>query len=158
MTVDAPAGSLTTLNIALEQQGRTIPLFTLGPSGDAAVAQESETRMRVTRSLGRDVLPDLKPGAARIVATASRRVFYGLRTADGRAEREVQARFDPPRVGVLSTHHYINLGGSEMVVYRVSPPDVVSGVRVGDLEYPGYPAAGAGVAADRGARPRALVA
>ncbi len=32
-----------------------------------------------------------------------------------------------------------------------TPPDVVSGVRVGDVEYPGYPGAGAGVA---GADPR----
>jgi len=48
----------------------------------------------------------------------------------------------------VSTHHYVNHGGSEMVVYRASPPDVRSGVRVGDVEYPGFPASGAGVAAD----------
>jgi murein DD-endopeptidase MepM/ murein hydrolase activator NlpD len=29
------------------------------------------------------------------------------------------------------------------VVYRATPPDVASGVRVGDVEYPGYPAANA---------------
>jgi len=34
-----------------------------------------------------------------------------------------------------------------MVLYRASPPDVRSGVRVGDVEYPGFPASGAGVAA-----------
>src|SRR5207302_2057550 len=44
---------------------------------------------------------------------------------------------------VLSTKHYINLGGSELVVYRATPPDVESGVQVGDLKYPGYPASGA---------------
>src|SRR5262249_12681396 len=38
---------------------------------------------------------------------------------------------------------YVNLGGSEMVVYRVAPDDVQSGVAVGDIEYPGYPAIGA---------------
>ena len=27
-----------------------------------------------------------------------------------------------------------------MVVYRATPPDVRSGVRVGDVEYPGFPA------------------
>jgi murein DD-endopeptidase MepM/ murein hydrolase activator NlpD len=46
-------------------------------------------------------------------------------------------------VSVVSTHHYINLCGSEMVVYRATPEDVASGVVVGDVEYPGYPAAGA---------------
>ncbi len=45
-------------------------------------------------------------------------------------------------MSVLSTHHYINVGGAEMVLYRVSPADVASGVRVGDFEYPGYPASG----------------
>ena len=34
-----------------------------------------------------------------------------------------------------------------MVVYRATPADVTSGVRVGDEEYPGYPASGAGCAA-----------
>ena len=36
-----------------------------------------------------------------------------------------------------------------MVVYRATPADVASGVRVGDVEYPGFPAAGAGVAGRR---------
>jgi murein DD-endopeptidase MepM/ murein hydrolase activator NlpD len=35
-----------------------------------------------------------------------------------------------------------------MVVYRVTPPDVDSGVRVGDVVYPGFPAAGVGGPAD----------
>ena len=55
----------------------------------------------------------------------------------------------------MSTHHYVNHGGSEMVVYRATPPDVRSGVRVGDVEYPGFPASGAGVA---GADPSLRVA
>jgi murein DD-endopeptidase MepM/ murein hydrolase activator NlpD len=32
-----------------------------------------------------------------------------------------------------------------MVVYRATPADVESGVRVGDVEYPGFPASGAGI-------------
>ena len=42
-----------------------------------------------------------------------------------------------------------------MVVYRATPPDVASGVRVGELEYPGFAAAGAGVS---GADPSLKVA
>jgi murein DD-endopeptidase MepM/ murein hydrolase activator NlpD len=37
----------------------------------------------------------------------------------------------------------VSLGGAEMVVYRVSPADAVSGVQVGNRYYPGYPATGA---------------
>ena len=55
----------------------------------------------------------------------------------------MQVRLERPQIAVLSTKHYLNLGGSEMVVYRATPADVASGVRVGDLEYPGYPASGA---------------
>ena len=54
-------------------------------------------------------------------------------------------RFTPPRVSVVSTHHYVNIGGTEMVVYRVSPPDAESGVRVGDVTYPGFPGSAAGL-------------
>jgi murein DD-endopeptidase MepM/ murein hydrolase activator NlpD len=42
-----------------------------------------------------------------------------------------------------------------MVVYRASPPDVQSGVQVGDMLYPGFPASGAGVA---GADPELRIA
>jgi len=34
-------------------------------------------------------------------------------------------------MSVVSSKHYINLGGSEMIVYRATPDDVTSGVRVG---------------------------
>ena len=63
-----------------------------------------------------------------------------MRTVESSASKDVQVRLEPPRVAVLSTHHYVNHGGSEMVVYRATPADVESGVRVGDVEYPGFPA------------------
>src|SRR4029450_2581529 len=52
-------------------------------------------------------------------------------------------RLEKPTIAVTSPKHCVNLGGSEMVVYRATPPDVASGVQVGDLTYPGYPASGA---------------
>jgi murein DD-endopeptidase MepM/ murein hydrolase activator NlpD len=44
----------------------------------------------------------------------------------------------PPRLEVLSGQHYINQGGSECVLYRVSPDAVVSGVQAGPNFFPGY--------------------
>jgi murein DD-endopeptidase MepM/ murein hydrolase activator NlpD len=70
-----------------------------------------------------------------------------VRHVSSQASRDVQVRLEPPRVSVVSTHHYINVGGSEMVVYRVTP-DVESGVRVGEFTYPGFAASGAGAAGD----------
>jgi murein DD-endopeptidase MepM/ murein hydrolase activator NlpD len=56
--------------------------------------------------------------------------------------KPVTIRLEKPRVSVVSTKHYINLGGSEMIVYRATPADAASGVRVGDIEYPGFPLSG----------------
>src|SRR5439155_16877927 len=82
--------------------------------------------------------------------SASRPSFasvIALRTLSSTASRDIQVRLEPPRIAALSTHHYVNHGGSEMVVYRATPPDVLSGVRVGDIEYPGYPLPGGASAA-----------
>jgi hypothetical protein len=74
--------------------------------------------------------------------------LYGLRQVETTTTRDVEVRLQPPMVAVMSTFHFINLGGSEFVVYRATPEDVASGVRVGNLEYPGFPAKGAGIGTD----------
>lgn len=58
----------------------------------------------------------------------------------GTLEQEFQIKLLPPRLEVLSGQHYINLGGSEFVVYRVSPDAEISGVQVGPHFFPGFPA------------------
>ncbi len=145
VSVEAPKGSLSRLDIAMEQGGKSTPLFSLSSPSSASLTQETPERLRITRPIGKRALPDLQAGAGRIVVTASTKGRWGLRTQEGSASREFQARFTPPRIGVVSMHHHINLGGSEFVVYKVTPPDVESGVQVGDKFYPGYPASGAGV-------------
>lgn len=45
----------------------------------------------------------------------------------------------PPQLEVLSGQHYINQGGSECVVYRVSEDAQTSGVQVGPMFFPGFP-------------------
>ena len=85
-------------------------------------------------------MPELQQGPARITVSASRPSFLNLRTLSSAASKDFQVRLDPPRLAVLSTKHYVNHGGSEMVVYRATPPEVASGVRVGDVEYRRLPA------------------
>ncbi len=143
VTVTSPAAKLKTLDVAFEQNGKRTLLFSLAKPGTAEVKQESADRVRVTTNINRDTVPDLKSGSGRIVVGASRQVFRGLRTAEAAAAHDVTVRLERPQIAVLSTKHYINLGGSEMIVYRATPADVESGVKVGDLEYPGYPASGA---------------
>ena len=57
-------------------------------------------------------MPELQAGAARIVVTATRPSFLNLRTLTSTATKDVQVRLEPPRIAVVSTHHYVNHGGS----------------------------------------------
>jgi murein DD-endopeptidase MepM/ murein hydrolase activator NlpD len=146
VTAEAPNARFTALTVALEQNGRTTPLFTLAGGASPAMTQVDRDHVRITRDIGKRTLPELQAGAARIVVTATRPSFLNLRQLSATATKDFQVRLEPPRVAVLSTHHYVNHGGSEMVVYRATPPDVTSGVRVGNLEYRGFPFDGANVA------------
>jgi hypothetical protein len=145
VAVTAPAGSLTRLDVRLDQGANRFPLFSLPGGAEATVTQEAEDRITVTRSMGRRELPKLQSGPARLLVHAERRGPFGLRVLDQQASRDLLVRLEPPRVSVASLHHFVNHGGSEMVVYRSTPADAHSGVRVGDMEYPGFPASGAGV-------------
>ena len=146
VAVGAPGGQLKSIAIAFEQGGKSTTLYSM-TDGQVAPGEgiklDGPDLLRITRTIGKQSVPDLKTGPARIVVTASRPVMRGLRTLASTASHDVQVRLERPQVAVLSSKHYINLGGSEMVVYRATPPDVVSGVLVGDIEYPGYPASGA---------------
>jgi murein DD-endopeptidase MepM/ murein hydrolase activator NlpD len=150
VTAQAPNARFTALTIALEQNGKSVPLFTLDAAAiaaaiaasDASVTAVDRNQIRISRPLGKQSLPELQSGAARVVVTATRPSFLNLRPLTSTASKDFQVRLEPPRIAVVSTHHHINHGGAEMVVYRATPADVASGVRVGDVEYPGYPLSG----------------
>jgi murein DD-endopeptidase MepM/ murein hydrolase activator NlpD len=144
VSIDAPGAELSALTIELEQNERTLPILDLPSAPQDAIAREGE-RVRIERTIGKSVLPDLQGGNAVVRVRASRPVLRGLRHVSSEATRDVRVRLDPPRLSVVSTHHYINGGGSELVVYRVTPADVDSGVRVGELTYPGFAGAGVGL-------------
>jgi murein DD-endopeptidase MepM/ murein hydrolase activator NlpD len=147
LMVEAPEGKFAAVDVALEQGGKTFPVFSLDqPQGN--IKQESAERIYVMRPVGKKALPDLQNGPARIVVNASRPVLFGLRNVSSSATHDVTVRLDPPQVAVLSTFHYVNHGGSEFVVYRATPADVESGVRVGNIEYRGYPASAVGITSD----------
>ena len=148
LMVQAPDGRFSAVDVSVEQNGKTFPVYALDPQNPSATKADTADKMYVMRPIGKQAIPDLQAGPARIVVRASRPVVYGLRQAETTATHEVQVRLDPPRASVVSTFHFVNLGGSEFVVYRVTPDDVESGVRVGNTEYPGYPAKGAGISSD----------
>ena len=142
VNVTAPDGTLTGLAVTLVQGETTTPIFDLAPETAATLTINGD-EVTLTRPAGKRTLPELKAGDAQINVTAVRPVLFGLRQATATATRTLEVRLTPPQLAVLSQFHYVNHGGSEMVVYRVNPPDVESGVRVGEHEYRGFPAGGA---------------
>ena len=134
----APAAKFTALTIALEQNGKTLPLYTLDGTQTATVTRVGADQLRISRPIGKQDIPELQSGAAKITVTASRPSLLNLRTLTGTASKDFQVRLEPPRITVVSTKHYINLGGSELVVYRATPPDVSRRARVGEVASPGF--------------------
>jgi murein DD-endopeptidase MepM/ murein hydrolase activator NlpD len=140
IAIGTTAAKLKDVSMAVEQNGQVIPI----PNGSANLVQAEPNLLRASLPFGKQVVPQLKSGPARIVVSATRKSFLNLRTLTTTASKDIQVRLEPPRLSVVSTHHYVNHGGTEFVVYRATPPDVASGVRVGDVEYPGFPVSNAG--------------
>lgn len=138
--VEAPGGQFSRVEAVLEQEGQSQTLFSLDPAHQPAseVKQASAEKMWIIRPIGKQALPNLKAGPARLTITAARPVLYGLRQAETQVTRDLDVRLEPPRVGVLSLHHFVNHGGAEFVVFRATPPDVTAGVKVADIAYPAF--------------------
>lgn len=128
--------SLAATAITIEQNGKVVPL------PDLKTAAPGPGQLNASATLGRDGLVN---GPARLVVRASRTVFFGLRTVSSEAARDLDVRLDPPRVAVISVHHFVNLGGAEFAVLRATPADVDAGVLVGDDRYPFYPGSAVGL-------------
>jgi murein DD-endopeptidase MepM/ murein hydrolase activator NlpD len=156
--VQAPGAQFEQLEIAFEQNGKQVPLFSLADPKGAQLLQDGADRVVITREIGKQAVPELQSGNAKVIVNASRKVIYGMRTVHSSAAKDFRVRLERPRVSVISTHHYINHGGAEVVVYRATPEDVASGVVVGEVEYPGYPASGITVDGVKVADPAVRVA
>jgi murein DD-endopeptidase MepM/ murein hydrolase activator NlpD len=131
------ASGLRSLNVTIRQ-------------GDREQTIVSETFPRPLREVHREWWParetrfKLKegPGVVRVEArNASWGNFFRGKTAI--FEKEFTARLTPPRIEVLTTQHYVNQGGCDMVVYRVTPAGVESGVKAADAYFKGFPLPGA---------------
>lgn len=146
--VDAPGGQLTRLTATIAQGDKQLPVFSLEDAAGAAgeVKQASSDRLWIIRPLGKTAQPELTSGTATLTVTAARPVLFGWREAASTVTKDVEVRLEPPRVSVLSIHHFLNLGGSEFVVMRATPPDVAAGVRIGASEFPAYPGTAVGIA------------
>jgi murein DD-endopeptidase MepM/ murein hydrolase activator NlpD len=133
------ATPITAPEISLEQNGQSMPVT------PEKIDWEGNTRVTLTGTIGKSAQPALANGPATLTVSAGREVFFGTRQVASSAVQDLQVRLDPPRVAVVSLHHFINVGGAEFVVMRATPEDVDAGIEVGDARYPAYPGSAVGL-------------
>ena len=134
ITFESPS-EITGAAFHIDQNGKPSPVTDLK-------TDRADGRLVMSGTIGREGLVN---GPATLIVEGARKTLYGLRTVSSSSRRELTVRLDPPRVGVVSIHHFINLGGAEFVVLRATPEDVEAGVQVGDTRYRFYPGSAVGI-------------
>src|SRR5262245_59449326 len=89
VTVEAPNAQLSLLTIALEQNGRTTPLFALDAEQGATVTRVDANHLRISRPFGKTAVPALQAGTARLSVAAARPSLLKLKTLSSQATRDV---------------------------------------------------------------------
>ncbi|MGD8894452.1 MAG: M23 family metallopeptidase [Acidobacteriota bacterium] len=87
--------------------------------------------------VGRETVPDLRPGEAVLRVTADRAPTWLLHPEPIGRELTLPVRLVPPELAVLSTQNYATQGGAGVVVYRVGESSVRDGVQAGEWFFPG---------------------
>jgi murein DD-endopeptidase MepM/ murein hydrolase activator NlpD len=145
LTVSDAGTGLNHVTIHLKQKDQDVVL------SDDTFAKAAAPKTK-TYELGELIAEKFKPqdGPATLTVTATDhalRNFLGGNRVE--TTRQFQFSVTPPQLEVLSGQHYINQGGSECVVYRISSTVTSSGVQVGKRFFPGYPVANAPAGGDR---------
>jgi len=81
------------------------------------------------------------PGKLSVQARAAK--FGPFKGRSASLDQDFTARLTPPRLEILTTQHYVNQGGCDMIVYKTTPPSAETGVVVGDRFFRGFPMPGA---------------
>ncbi len=124
----------------LEQNGAGTTIFETKTPPDRIkfwLAQFPEQDVRF--NAGSKQAPNLKEGKARLVIEAQ---SNDLRGATDSISTDVDVVLRPPSVSADGFQHYINQGGSEMVLLTPSGYWTEAGVRVGNDTYRSFPVAG----------------
>jgi murein DD-endopeptidase MepM/ murein hydrolase activator NlpD len=133
VTIESPT-EITASMVGFQQNGKPLQV------GDLKT-DRTDGKIVMSGTVGQGAVN----GPVTLEVDASRTAFFGLRTVHSELNRELTARMDPPRVSVVSIHHFINLGGAEFVVLRATPEDVEAGIQVGDVRFPAYPGSAVGI-------------
>ena len=125
---------------SLEQNGATTKLFeTKKPADRWKFWHADFPDEDIHFNAGSKEAPNLKEGKARLVIQAQSNDFRGATTT---ISEDVNVVLRPPSISADGFQHYINQGGSEMVLLTPSGSWTEAGVRVGKDEYRSFPIAG----------------
>jgi len=142
LVVEDQGTGLRSVSVALKQKEQSIPLVEEQYPGPSSLAfwrtgSQKSANFEIGKLIGEKY--QIQEGPASLIVSVS---DYALRNFFGGNQTHFQRDFVfdiyPPRLELLSGQHYINQGGSECVVYRVSPDTEVSGVQAGPYFFPAY--------------------
>jgi hypothetical protein len=123
----------------LEQEGKRYPLFEEKGPSHRLFWKRHEAARRVTFEAGKNKVPDLKEGKARLVVETTSNDFRG---SSDSASADVNVVLTAPRVFADGYQHYINQGGMELVVFTPGGSWSEAGVRVGKYTFRSFPLPG----------------
>lgn len=137
--VDSPHG-IRHVAAWIEQNGKRHQVFEQKqPARRISVFRQAEPARTVGFSAGKKQAAELKDGPAKLIVEVAANDF-AARSATVAADIHVNTQ--PPVVSADGFQHYINQGGSELVVFNVSGYWTEAGVRVGKYTFRSFPLPG----------------
>jgi murein DD-endopeptidase MepM/ murein hydrolase activator NlpD len=139
-----PKYRLKSLQVEIRQGGQTFQVpftfLSFSVTGPHWWSRGRGFQADVHARMERKQLPALQEGQATLHITAVNN-SWGRFFRGGKSEiwKDLPVRFVPPRIEVLTTQHYINQGGCDMVLFKVSAGTAESGVQVGSYFSPSWP-------------------
>jgi murein DD-endopeptidase MepM/ murein hydrolase activator NlpD len=128
MTVSDQKSGIRNVAVTISQEGKDQVILSENyPGGTKEQALSPELNLRGLH---------LKDGPATITITAEDHSWLKNRTT-----LAVETSIDtvPPQIGLISSAHNVNAGGTGVALYRVSEEVTRTGIRVGDRFFQGYP-------------------
>src|SRR5690242_15754918 len=123
----------------LEQGGAQYPLMEESAPATRLWWRKNETPRTFTFEAGKNKVPNLKEGKARLVVEA---VSNDLRGDTDQTAVDVNVVLSAPRVIADDFQHYINQAGMELVTFTVTGSWTEAGVKVGPHTFRSYPLPG----------------
>jgi hypothetical protein len=134
--IENPHG-IRRLTAAIEQDGSRYPVYESSEPPHRLMFWRRHQAPQVTKfQIGKQQAPALHDGKARLIIEVQ---SNDLRGRTDSLESDIQVITQPPRISADGAQHYINQGGSELVVFTPSGYVTDSGVRVGKYTFRSFP-------------------